>query len=422
MKVFLDFVGCRLNQSEIDKWGNQLRQLGHTLVDNAKDAELVVLNTCAVTHKAAADSRQKIRNAAKDHPATIVTGCWSELEPDQAAGLPGVQQVVLNAEKDTWVQTWLGLIDPLPELETRLPLPGELARSRTFIKTQDGCNNACSFCVTQIARGPSRSIAPQTILADIRAAIAGGVKEVVLSGVQLGAWGKELTPRQSLADIVRSILAETSIQRLRLSSIEPWDVDEKLIELWQDPRLCRHFHIPLQSGCQATLKRMARPTSLDAFTRLLEQIKHNIPQAAVSTDIIVGFPGETEHEFQESLAYINALQLAGGHVFSYSPRPGTRAATMPDQVAPAHKKERSRSMRHALAAAGLNFRRSLLGQTLPVLWETSIAQPDGRFLLQGLTDNYIRTSAMYERDRWNEVDQVRLSQVTPSGAKGEIQS
>jgi len=261
VKIYLDTVGCRLNQSEIERYALQFRTAGHTLVPSAEQADLVVVNTCAVTDAAVSDSRQKVRQVARVGASNIVlTGCWSTLDPSSAQSLPGVSQVIPNLRKDQLVAEVLQLPEETFDREflERIPLPGARLRTRAFIKVQDGCDNRCTFCITTLARGPGRSRGLDEVLRDIRAAIAGGAQEVVLTGVHLGSWGYDFTSPGRLADLVQAILRETDIPRVRLSSLEPWDLDEDFFSLWQNRRLCRHLHLPLQSGCAATLRRMAR--------------------------------------------------------------------------------------------------------------------------------------------------------------------
>ena len=425
MKVFLDTIGCRLNQSEIERIGNQFRKEGHDLVESAHDADLVVVNTCTVTSAAASDSRQKIRQAGRNPRAEIVvTGCWATMEPEAAAALPGVRNVVGNAAKDGIVALFPGQHLPDHEIEplARQPLPGLHARTRAFIKTQDGCDNFCTYCITRIARGQSRSQSVPEILHDIRSAAAGGVKEIVLSGVQLGSWGQEFDPPLHLRDLIRTILAETDIPRIRLSSVEPWNLDEIFFALWQDSRLCRHFHLPLQSGAAATLKRMARNTTPEGYRWLVQLIRSMVPQAGITTDILVGFPGETEDDFAESLAFVNEMKFAAGHVFPFSPRAGTPAARMKAQVPPAVRKERARLMREALALSNREYLQQFSGKELDVLWESADALgPDG-WQMHGLTDNYIRVTAVSPELRQNQIDRVTLAEIADDGMRAHIQN
>lgn len=423
MKIYLDTLGCRLNQSEIEAFANQFRAAGHSLVAQAAEADLVVVNTCAVTTEAVSDSRQKIRQAARAGAENIVaTGCWASLDQAAAAALPGVRRVVANAHKDYLVADVLDLPREEFDLEplARLPLPGMHLRTRAFIKVQDGCDNHCTFCVTRIARGKSRSRTVSEVVADIQSAVAGGAQEVVLTGVQMGSWSLDFPVRQTLGDLIAAVLAQTGVRRLRLSSLEPWDLDEGFFALWQDPRLCPHLHLPLQSGSAATLRRMARKTSPEAFAGLVDLARRMIPGVAITTDIIAGFPGESETEFAESLDFVRRMDFAAGHVFTYSSRPGTPAARYPNQVAPAVRKARGASLRTVTIASSLAYRSRYLGQTVEVLWESAGSLgPDG-WRLSGLTSNYLRVEALAPQSLWNQLTPVRLTGLTEHGLEGEL--
>lgn len=423
MKIFLDSIGCRLNQSEIEKLASRFRAAGHEIVSQPGEAEVVVVNTCAVTAEAASDSRQKVRQAARSGAAEIaVTGCWATLDPATAAALPGVRWTVPNPRKDELLREVLPLLQDEIDLEPlyRQPLPGIHLRTRAFIKVQDGCDNFCTFCVTRLARGKGRSIPAETVLADIRAAQAGGTREIVLSGVHLGSWGQENQPPQHLRDLVEMILAQTSIMRVRLSSLEPWDLPEGFFELWRDRRLCRHLHLPLQSGSLATLRRMARKTTPQTFASLVQAARTADPEIAITTDIIVGFPGESEAEFAESLDFVRQMDFATGHVFSFSPRPGTPAAKFPNQVHPSERKRRSAQMRAVLAEAAKNYQQRFVGRELEVLWESGRQISPDIWIMEGLTSNYLRVSAEARKNQWNEIHLVRLEQVTSEGLSGRL--
>lgn len=466
MNIYLDMIGCRLNQAEIELMARQFRAEGHTLVGAAGEADLVVINTCSVTSEAAADSRQKIRRAAREGVGQIVvTGCWSTLQPQAAAELPQVLKVVPNDRKDTLVpdlfrdaranQPEIGkniaqpnvdrahvpdLLDHLisnpstgsgqvfnTEPINRIPLPGLRQRTRAFIKAQDGCDNACTFCITTIARGESRSRPAAEVIADIQAALHGGAQEIVLTGVHLGSWGQDLSTELKagfsaghLRHLIAQILSETDVPRLRLSSLEPWDLDEDFFSLWASPQLCPHLHLPLQSGSAATLKRMLRKTSPESFRGLVASARRLIPGVAITTDLIAGFPGETEAEFAETLAFIKEIDFAGGHVFTYSARPGTPAARIKEQVPHAIRKERNHLLHAAFAEMSAAYRERFIGQTLPVLWEASAKRNERGWQIEGLTGNYIRVTATAPELRWNKVDEVKLMGLTAEGLSGEI--
>lgn len=421
MKIYLDTLGCRLNQAEIESYARQFRQAGHELVAEPAEAELAVLNTCTVTRAADSDSRQKTRQLSRlGVPAIILTGCWSTLNPEAAAALPGVQQVVPNAHKDRLVFDLLGLPGESFDLEPieRSPVPGARLRTRAFIKVQDGCDNRCTFCITTLARGPSRSRPLQEILHDIRQNQA--AQEIVLTGVHLGSWGHDLHPRQALPDLVRAILEQTETPRLRLSSLEPWDLEPDFFALWQDSRLCPHLHLPLQSGSAATLHRMARRTNPPAFAQLVAAARRQIPEVAITTDLIAGFPGESETEFQDSLEFVRQMNFAGGHVFTYSARPGTAAARLPNQLPFTVRKERNAAYRAVLECSSQAYRQCFLGEVLPVLWEAAASFGPQGWQVSGLTGNYLRVHACAPRQLWNQVTPVRLTGLTDHGFQGEI--
>lgn len=424
MRIFLDTIGCRLNQSEIETFARQFRGAGHTLAASAQDADLAVINTCAVTADAAAVSRQKVRGAARQGAKeVVVTGCWATLAPDRAASLPGVSRVVANPEKDLLVAHTLGLPRETFDLEpvAREPLPGARLRTRAFIKVQDGCDNRCTFCITTVARGPGRSRPLEEVVADIQAAVEGGAQEVVLTGVHLGSWGQDFSPRDSLQRLVEVILHRSAVPRVRLSSLEPWDLDAQFFSLWEgEARLCRHLHLPLQAGCDQTLRRMARKTTRGSFARLVEAARAACPEMAITTDLIAGFPGETEAEFAETLAFVQALGFAGGHIFTYSARPGTAAATMPDQVPHARRKERNARLREGLAAGAAAYQARFTGQVLPVLWERAAGLGPEGWEMAGLTDNYLRVFVTAPRDLWNEITPVVLGEPLAQGLQGRL--
>ena len=423
MKIYLDTIGCRLNQSEIERYARQFCAAGHELVESPAEANLTVINTCDVTAAAAADSRKKIRGAARAGCREIVaTGCWATLNSSVAQTLPGVTQVVLNEGKDFLVSEILQIpaerfdLDPL----IRQPVPGSRLRTRAFIKVQDGCDNRCTFCVTTVARGPGRSIPVEQILADVSAAVSGGAQEIVLTGVHLGSWGQDFESACHLRDLVEAILADSPVTRLRLSSLEPWDLDEGFFSLWQNDRLARHLHLPLQSGSAATLKRMARKTTPEGYARLLDAARSQIPGVAITTDVITGFPGETEAEFFESLTFVRQMNFANGHVFTYSERPGTAAAKMPNQVPNQLRKERNAAMRSVFEQSSADYRAQFVGEQLSVLWETATLQDTDSWRVSGLTDNYLRVVAKAPQRMWNQITAVQLTGLRDGGMVGKI--
>ena len=408
----------------------QFRLTGHEIVASPDQAEMAVVNTCAVTNDAAADSRSRIRSIGRAGVEQIIpTGCWATLQPREAAALPNVLQVVPNNKKGQLAAEVLNL-EPstlnLPPFEieplSRQPLPGLHRRTRAFIKVQDGCDNHCTFCITTVARGDGRSHPVADVLLDIQTALNGGAKEIVLTGVHLGSWGQDFG--MHLKDLIRAILRETDVPRLRLSSLEPWDLDADFFSLWEPSsssgRLMPHLHLPLQSGCESTLRRMARKTTPDSFRALVDAARQVMPEVAVTTDIIAGFPGETEDEFAESLAFVREMEFAGGHVFTYSPRPGTGAARMKGQIRPEIRKKRNHILREALDESERSYRGRFLGRRLPVLWESTSELDEWGWQMEGLTGNYLRVKASASSPRWNEIDHVAIQEVQADGLKGVI--
>ncbi len=428
MKIYLDIVGCRLNQAEIEQYAHQFRSAGHVLVSVAEKADLAVINTCTVTTAAASDSRGKIRRVKRAGvKELVVTGCWATLNPQEAANMAGVSRVVSNDQKDRLVSELLNISEEIFEREhlEREPIPGSRLRTRAFIKVQDGCDNCCTFCITTIARGPGRSRGIPEILADIRVACdpVGGpnsAKEVVLTGVHLGSWGYDLSPRLNLQHLVRSILDETGVPRLRLSSLEPWNLDEEFFALWENPRLCRHLHLPLQSGSATVQRRMARKTTPREYANLVVAARAAVAGIAITTDVITGFPGESEAELMESLAFIREMDFAGGHVFTFSARDGTAAARMPEQVPHPLRKQRSARVRAVLAETSAAYRENFIDQVLPVLWESASTVGPHGWELSGLTGNYLRVKATAPHNKWNTITPVRLTGMNGNDLYGRI--
>jgi threonylcarbamoyladenosine tRNA methylthiotransferase MtaB len=425
MKVFFDIVGCRLNQSEVEKLANIFRALGHEIVAEPITADIAIVNTCAVTVKAAADSRKKLRRAARlGAKQVIATGCWATLYPKAALDLPGVSGVILNSEKESLASRLLNIPpEIISDLKLiRQPIPGDRLRTRAFIKVQDGCNNHCTYCLTRIARGRSYSKSVEEITADIKAAIAGGAREIVLSGVQLGAWGHDFAEPRTLFDLLSELLSQDGFNRIRLSSIEPWDFDPELLKLWNDERLCRHFHIPLQSGDNQILRSMGRPITTQQYIGLITDIRNIIPDVAITTDVITGFPGETEAAFQNTIDFIIHVGFAGGHVFTFSPRPGTAAVKMEDQVSIHIARQRNAILQEIFRKQRYDFADKFIGTSMQVLWESGDLENPGVYQLSGLTDNYIRVFAEAKRNLWNEISLVSLKShhLMDGGVNAEI--
>ncbi len=425
MKISLNSIGCRLNQAEIEKFANQLVRAGHELVPSEEQADVVILNTCTVTNHAASDSRGMVRRSLKNQPGRIiVTGCLSTLDPDSIAKIDPSVMIIDNNDKDNLVNQVIPPIRDLrpPEHVTRVNIPGMRHRTRAFIKAQDGCDNFCTFCVTRLARGKSRSVSADVIIKDVLYAENSGVKEVVLSGVQLGSWGSDLVPQKTISDLVKSVLAATTNVRVRLSSIEPWGIPGDFFQLWNEERICRQLHIPLQSGSDRILKKMGRKNTTAGYKRLVDTIRKICPEIAITTDILVGFPGESSDDFDETCVFMKSLNFAGGHVFTYSPRPGTVAAMMKNQIPHVQKAERSRFIRSLLMDLQQKYYRCFLQKELDILWESAQQQENGSWRLKGISDNYIRVYATYPKNLCNQISKVCMIEAAPSGIFGNILS
>ena len=327
-RVLLKSLGCRLNEAELEDWAEGFRSRGFALARDDEPTDLVVINTCAVTQEATRKSRQLLRRAHRRNPRArlVVSGCLASLEAATLARESGVDLLVDNRDKDRLVALAAETLDlpVMPELATSgmdNPLFAR-GRQRAFVKVQDGCRHACTFCVTTIARGPERSRPLPEIIEVIQRLVVNGVREVLLTGVHLGGYGSETGT--DLATLVRAVLAETKVPRLRLGSLEPWDLPEGLWDLFANPRLMPHLHLPMQSGSDAVLRRMARRCKGAEFARLAGLGRAAVPNLNLTTDIIVGFPGETAGEWQETLEFIASVGFSKVHCFAFSPRAGTR--------------------------------------------------------------------------------------------------
>ena len=422
MRVFLSSIGCRLNQSELEIMAAELRAGGHVIAANPEDAEAAIINSCVVTAAAEADSRKLLHHIERAGVNRIfLTGCWASLEGIEEGLLPKGTVIVPNQKKKEIINTFFHpSIDIKSSIAPRIPLPGKKRRTRAFIKVQEGCDYHCTFCITRVARGKSVSRPFAAIRHDIHAAELADVKEIVLTGTQLGGWGKDLPEKKSIAFLVNEILAQTNIPFIRLSSIEPWDIQEDFFSLFCDPRFCNHLHLPLQSGSHPTLKRMARKFSPQTYANLIEKIRSCSPAIAITTDIVVGFPGETEEEFRESLEFIKAMQFSGGHVFRFSPRPGTPAVDFPDQVAGTVKRERNKTVQDILLKSANQYKAAFIHKPVSVIWEQGLKQKDGSWIMRGLSTNYLRVQAHAEKNIWNTLSTVILLEDIGKYMLGEI--
>ena len=416
MKVHLKTLGCRLNQSEIDSMARQFTAQGHIVTELPEEAALFVVNTCAVTQEATRSSRQLIYRLHRANPDAkiAVTGCYAHLAPDEIGVMPGVTNVIDNFDKTALVSLVTGKSLATPEIHDREPLArqaliGALGKTRAFIKVQDGCDRHCSFCVTRLARGKGRSRDVREIIAEMQELSEAGYREAVLTGVHLGSYGDDLGQTGGLVQLVRTILAETDIPRVRLSSLEPWGITDGFFALWDSQRMGHHLHLPLQSGCDATLKRMIRRTTAQEFRAIVEAARAAVPDLSITTDVIVGFPGETDEEFAISQAFIEKMQFAGMHIFRYSQRPGTAAARLPNHISEAVMKQRSDELHVISQRDESRFAKQFTGTTAQVLWEAISGSTEAGFINNGYTDNFIRVRCIAPRVLTDNITEVRLS-------------
>lgn len=412
LRVAVDFVGCKLNQAEVESIAWQLAEAGCKLVSADDKADIYILNTCTVTHIADRKSRHLLRMAHRRNPQAhiIAVGCYAQRAPDELARIEGVNLVVGNEQKSNLIQ----LLDDAGYLSgTSNGQRGmaEIFRTRAFIKVQDGCDNFCAYCIVPLVRGREKSVPIEHVVSEVRRRVAEGYKEVVLTGTEIGAYRYQ---GFGLKGLLERILAETEVNRLRLSSVQPQEISPELIDLWQDGRLCRHFHLSLQSGSDSVLRRMGRCYTTADYEEAVTLIRGNIPEVAITTDIIVGFPGETEQEFEESYQFCRRMDFSRIHVFSFSPREGTTAVQMPGQVKAKVKKQRSDKMLALAEESAKNFRMRFSGKTLLVLWEK---QEKG--IWSGLTDNYIRVYTESGDDLTNKLTPAKLVELRGDGVWGE---
>jgi len=415
IRVALDSLGCKLNQAETELLAKQFTDAGYRLVSPADGADVYILNTCTVTHIADRKSRHWLRLAHRRNPDALLvaTGCYAERAPHELARIEGIDLVLGNEQKLHLLQ----LLEESGCLSRSACVQGGSTsgshtgfRTRAFIKIQDGCNNLCSYCIVPLVRGREKSLPIDQVVAEVRHRIANGYKEVVLTGVKIGSYSYNGV---NLRGLLEYILAETDVARLRLSSLQPQEISPELVALWNDKRLCCHFHLSLQSGSDSVLRRMRRRYSISDYLQSVSLIRALAPEAAITTDIIVGFPGETSAELEQSYKLCQKLEFARIHIFPYSSREGTQASQMPNQVEDGVKKQRSQRMLALARESTQNFNKRFLEKTMPVLWEK---QTDG--LWSGHTDNYIRVYTKSDKDLTNKLLPVKLVEIRGDGVWG----
>ncbi|MEW8311451.1 MAG: tRNA (N(6)-L-threonylcarbamoyladenosine(37)-C(2))-methylthiotransferase MtaB, partial [Candidatus Thiodiazotropha taylori] len=348
MRIHLKTLGCRLNEAELETWSREFQARGFHITGQAEEADLLVVNTCAVTQEAVRKSRKLMSRSGRLNPNArlVVSGCYASLEPDQAMKMEGVDLLVDNRDKARLVEIVSDKLDLklMPEAAMEAEAAGILARGRqrAFIKVQDGCRYRCTFCIVTLARGEERSRPIEEIVDEINRLHGEGIQEVVITGVHIGGYGADIDT--NLVQLIEAILADSEIPRLRIGSIEPWDLQAGFWELFENPRLMPHLHLPLQSGADSVLRRMARRCRSDEYRSLITQARQSVEDFNVTTDIIVGFPGESEAEWQQTLDFVEEIGFGHLHIFAYSPRQGTKAAGLPDPVSRDIKRQRSEAL------------------------------------------------------------------------------
>ncbi len=417
IKVALDSLGCKLNQAETELLARQFAEAGYRLVSPTDKADVYILNTCTVTHIADRKSRHWLRLAHWRNPDArlVAIGCYAQRAGHELAQIDGVDLVLGNEEKPHLLPLLeeSGLISSSIRVQKGSTANYFGFRTRAFIKVQDGCDSFCSYCIVPLVRGREKSIPVDEVVAEVRHRTSDDYKEVVLTGTEIGSYNNSGV---NLGGLLKNILTETNVTRLRLSSLQPQEISPELIGLWSDNRLCRHFPLSLQSGSDGVLRRMKRHYSVSDYQQAVSLIRGMVPEAAITTDIIVGFPGETEAEFQESYDFCQEMEFARIHVFPYSPREGTEAARMPHQISDKVKRERSQKMLALAKESAQNFRQRFLDKTMPVLWEK---QTDG--VWSGLTDNYIKVYTRSNDDLTNKLLPAKLVEVGGDGVRGVVE-
>ena len=446
--VRFETLGCKLNQADTQKMAREFAAAGYRVVGQGKDADVFVLNSCTVTHIADRKARQSARAAKRRNPGSIVvaTGCYAERAPGDLDAMPEVDLVVGNRDKGALTRM---LGDAFPERapdyssDWRRDAPAEFGefrtvplatpddgaaiatalrlRSRAMVKIQEGCDQVCAYCIVPKVRGRERSIPLDEIVATANAYAAAGCQEVALTGTQLGSYGFDL-PDADIRSLVEAMLARTDLPRIRISSLQPQDISDELLELWSDSRLCPHFHVPLQSGSDAVLRRMRRRYTTAEFLDTIVRIRKAIPDVSITTDAIVGFPGETNDDFRATLDACVEAELASVHVFPYSTRPGTSAAHYGEHVDPAIKSARAAELGEAARELSREHRRRFVGHTRKALWERTTSHGDDTRAptWSGLTDNYIRTRAPSWLNLENRITDATLTAVDEDSVRAVI--
>ncbi len=422
-------LGCKVNQYETEAMWELFQKAGYTLLDFDEVCDVYVINTCTVTGTGDKKSRQMIRRAKALNPHAViaVTGCYSQVAPEEIAAM-GAEVILGSKDKSKIVS----LVEEAVEgktvnavediMKSRLFEDMRIAsfsdKTRAFVKIEDGCSSFCSYCIIPYARGPVRSRAPEDIVAEVKALAGSGFAEVVLTGIHIASYGTDFKDKSiGLLDVIAAVSDIDGISRIRLGSLEPRILTEAFIKrIAEMTKVCNHFHISLQSGCDATLSRMNRRYDTALYRQVVENIRRYIPDSAVTTDIMVGFPGETEEEFEESMQFLKEIGFSESHVFAYSNRRGTKADKFPNQVRRAEKNRRAALMAQAAEECGRRFLEGFVGREIEVLAEREIEKG----LYEGHTSNYIRVHIPAGEDISRRFVNVKITGITGDYALGKL--
>ena len=422
-RIFFLTLGCKVNQYETEAMQKLFAAAGWQIVEEISAAAVVVINTCTVTAVSSQKSRQMIRRAAKKNCLTVVVGCYAQSEPEEVAKIAGVDVIIGTKDRTKIVALveaalatrekifQVGAVEDIREFEE---LPHTPHRTRAFLKIEDGCNNFCSYCIIPYVRGRVRSRKLESIRAECLALKAAGFKEIVLTGIHIGAYGRDFGGKISLVDAIKTVLNAANPLRLRLGSIESAEMTDELIDLIKtDARICNHVHLPLQSGCDEILRAMHRPYTTKNFSELTARLIKEVPEISIGTDLIVGFPGETDENFSATLNFIREQPFSKIHVFPFSARAGTVAASLPNQIPPQIKKARASRALEISRTKAEKFSERLLGKTVEIIAETS-----AEGIVDGLTKNYVRVYTPDENICLGEVARIKIERLHRDGVSG----
>ena len=434
-KIAFYTLGCKVNQSDTASMEGIFRRAGYEVVDFGSPADVYLINTCVVTNTGQRKSRQIINRAVRHNPLSliVVTGCYPQTAPEEVRAIAGVDVIIGNQERARIVELveqalenkQTEILDNVQKMTVdtkfeELGVGTETDKTRAFLKIQEGCNQYCTYCIIPYARGPLRSRSLESIRSEVAKLVEAGYKEVVLIGIHLGCYGKELAKEGkhiTLYDAVQAVLSVEGMCRVRLGSLESVEVEPRLLELMaNEPRLCKHLHLPLQSGCDKILQAMHRPYDTARFTELLHEIRAQVPDVAITTDIIVGFPGETEEDFATTLAFAEKCGFAKMHIFPYSKRKGTPAEKMPNQVDEAVKGERAAR----LAAVDEKLHQAMLKQMVGKTEEVLFEQPVDAVHMEGLCGPYLRVVVPGTEELSNTIAKVRITGIVDDWLTGEL--